>query len=121
MWGATPLDQLWCRIAFRKLNYQGRFTPPSLQDSLIFPGNNGIMNWGSVAVDQARGIMVVPTSYMPLKLRLIHAIRHRLQRGLSLKGGVRSLRCWGHPMRYGPSGLSCRRWACLAMPRRGGG
>jgi quinoprotein glucose dehydrogenase/quinate dehydrogenase (quinone) len=71
MWGATPLDQLWCRVAFRKLAYQGRFTPPSLEDSLIFPGNNGIMNWGSVAVDPARGIMIVPTSYMPLKLRLI--------------------------------------------------
>ncbi|OCC23781.1 quinoprotein glucose dehydrogenase [Croceicoccus estronivorus] len=71
MWGATPLDQLWCRIAFRKLRYLGRFTPPSLDNSLIFPGNNGIMNWGSVAVDQARGILIVPTSYMPLTLQLI--------------------------------------------------
>lgn len=71
MWGATPLDQLWCRIAFRKLRYLGRFTPPSLENSLIFPGNNGIMNWGSVAVDQARGILIVPTSYMPLTLQLI--------------------------------------------------
>ncbi len=71
MWGATPIDQMWCRIAFRKMRYQGRFTPPSLDESLIYPGNNGIMNWGSVAVDQGRGIMVVPTSYMPLKLKLI--------------------------------------------------
>lgn len=71
MWGATPLDQLWCRIAFRKMNYQGRYTPPSLKETLIFPGNNGIMNWGSAAVDTARGVMVVPTSYMPLKLKLI--------------------------------------------------
>lgn len=71
MWGATPIDQMMCRIAFRKMNYQGRFTAPSLDESLIFPGNNGIMNWGSVAVDEASGIMVVPTSYMPLKLKLI--------------------------------------------------
>jgi len=71
MWGATPLDQLWCRIEFRTLRYQGRFTPPSLDDSLIFPGNNGIMNWGSVAVDSARGILVVPSSYMAMKLRLV--------------------------------------------------
>lgn len=71
MWGATPLDQLWCRIQYRKLHYAGRFTPPSLDNSLIFPGNNGVMNWGSVAVDAERGIMVVPTSYMPLLLKLI--------------------------------------------------
>ncbi len=71
MWGATPLDQLWCRIAFRQLRYLGRFTPPSLEKSLIFPGNNGITNWGSVAVDPDRQVLVVPTSYMPLTLKLI--------------------------------------------------
>ena len=71
MWGATPLDQLWCRIAFRRLRYLGRFTPPSLDNSLIYPGNNGIMNWGSLAVDSERQILVVPTSYMPMTLKLI--------------------------------------------------
>lgn len=71
MWGATPLDQLWCRIAFRQLNYQGRYTPPSLENTLVFPGNNGIMNWGSLAVDSTRQILVVPTSYMPMTLKLI--------------------------------------------------
>lgn len=71
MWGATPVDQLWCRIEYRRLRYSGRYTPPSLDNSLIFPGNNGIMNWGSVAVDAERQIMIVPTSYMPLLLKLI--------------------------------------------------
>ncbi|MDT0577125.1 membrane-bound PQQ-dependent dehydrogenase, glucose/quinate/shikimate family [Croceicoccus sp. F390] len=71
MWGATPLDQLWCRISFRQLRYSGRFTPPSLDNSLIFPGNNGIMNWGSVAIDTERQILVVPTSYMAMTLKLI--------------------------------------------------
>jgi quinoprotein glucose dehydrogenase len=71
MWGTTPLDQLWCRIQFRKLKYDGKFTPPSLDTTLEFPGNNGIMNWGSVSVDEARQLMVVNTSYMPLTVRLI--------------------------------------------------
>jgi quinoprotein glucose dehydrogenase/quinate dehydrogenase (quinone) len=71
MWGATPLDQLWCRIAFRRLRYLGRFTPPSFEKSVIFPGNNGIMNWGSAAFDPDRQVLVVPTSYMPLVLNLI--------------------------------------------------
>ncbi len=75
MWGATPLDQLWCRIEFRRLRYLGLFTPPSLGNSLIFPGNNGIMNWGSVGVDAARGILVVPSSYMPMTLQLVPRAR----------------------------------------------
>ena len=29
MWGATMFDQLACRIAFRKLRYEGRYTPRS--------------------------------------------------------------------------------------------
>ena len=59
MWGATPIDQLWCRIEYRRLNYSGLFTPPSLDKSLIYPGNNGIMNWGSFAVDAERQILIV--------------------------------------------------------------
>jgi quinoprotein glucose dehydrogenase len=55
MWGATLFDQLYCRIAFHRLRYGGRFTPPSLQGSLIYPGNFGVFNWGSIAVDPTRG------------------------------------------------------------------
>lgn len=71
MWGATALDQLWCRIEFRTLRYQGNFTPPGLDASLAWPGNNGVMNWGSVSVDEARQLLVVSSSYMPLMLQLI--------------------------------------------------
>ncbi|TIU26746.1 MAG: membrane-bound PQQ-dependent dehydrogenase, glucose/quinate/shikimate family, partial [Mesorhizobium sp.] len=51
MWGVTMFDQLACRIELRKLRYEGRYTPPSLQGSLIYPGNFGVFNWGGVAVD----------------------------------------------------------------------
>ena len=30
MWGVTPIDQMLCRIEFRKLRYEGPLTPPSL-------------------------------------------------------------------------------------------
>jgi quinoprotein glucose dehydrogenase len=55
MWGATMFDQLYCRIQFRGLRYDGRFTPPSLQGSLVYPGNFGVFNWGSIAVDPVHG------------------------------------------------------------------
>jgi quinoprotein glucose dehydrogenase len=54
MWGATLIDQLMCRIQFKQLRYEGRYTPPSEQGSLIYPGNFGVFNWGSIAVDPKR-------------------------------------------------------------------
>ncbi|MGD9598251.1 MAG: membrane-bound PQQ-dependent dehydrogenase, glucose/quinate/shikimate family [Steroidobacteraceae bacterium] len=71
MWGATQFDQLWCRIAFRKLRYDGKFTPPGLDGSISWPGNFGVMNWGSVSVDEVRQRMVVNSSYAALLLQLI--------------------------------------------------
>lgn len=71
MWGATPLDQLLCRIDFKSMRYEGRYTPPSTVKTLQFPGNFGVIDWGSVAVDLDRNIMVVNTSAMPQHAQLI--------------------------------------------------
>ncbi len=51
MWGMTMFDQLACRIAFRKMRYDGDFTPPGEKLAIQHPGNIGGMNWGSVSVD----------------------------------------------------------------------
>lgn len=60
-WGLTPLDQLWCRIRFRKVRYEGLYTPIGLTDTLIYPGTAGGINWGSVSIDEKRGLMMVNT------------------------------------------------------------
>ena len=70
MWGLTPLDQLWCRIEFRKLRYEGHFTPPTLTGTLQFPGNAGGFNWGSVAIDEENLLMVVNPLIMSNRLQL---------------------------------------------------
>lgn len=71
MWGATLFDQLACRIQFRRLNYQGRYTPPSLEGTLVYPGNFGVFNWGSIAVDPERQIAFTTPSYLAFVSRLI--------------------------------------------------
>ncbi|CAH2899184.1 MAG: Glucose dehydrogenase, PQQ-dependent (EC [uncultured Paraburkholderia sp.] len=63
MWGTNPFDQLWCRVKFRSLRYDGMFTPPSEQGSLVFPGNFGVFDWGGVAVDPVRQILIANPSY----------------------------------------------------------
>lgn len=59
MWGATPLDQLWCRIAFKKMRHDGIYTPPGLDPGLQFPGSLGGMNWGGVSYDPIRQLIFV--------------------------------------------------------------
>ncbi|BCP54755.1 quinate dehydrogenase [Kaistia sp. 32K] len=71
MWGATPIDQLLCRIAFKKMRYEGEFTPPGTTRSLIYPGYYGGMNWGSASIDEANGLLVVNDIRMPQFLELL--------------------------------------------------
>jgi quinoprotein glucose dehydrogenase len=71
MWGATLFDQLACRIAFHRLRYEGRYTPPSTQGSLIYPGNFGVFNWGSVAVDPQRQVAFTTPAYLAFVSTLI--------------------------------------------------
>ncbi|KHL26563.1 glucose dehydrogenase [Croceibacterium mercuriale] len=66
MWGMSPIDQMVCRIQYRRASYQGFFTPPeSGQHSITYPGYNGGTDWGGVAVDPARGIIVANYNDMP--------------------------------------------------------
>jgi len=71
MWGITPFDHMYCRIQFRKLRFEGHFTPPSVEGTLVFPGNTGGFNWGSVAVDEDQQLLVVTPLMMASKLSLI--------------------------------------------------
>jgi len=71
MWGVTMFDQLACRIELKKLRYEGRYTPPSLQGSLIYPGNFGVFNWGGVAVDPVRQVMFGMPTYLAFTSKLI--------------------------------------------------
>ncbi|MCU1768260.1 glucose/quinate/shikimate family membrane-bound PQQ-dependent dehydrogenase [Pseudomonas protegens] len=59
MWGATPFDQLMCRIQFKGMRHEGVYTPPGLDHALQFPGSLGGMNWGSVSVDPTSNYMFV--------------------------------------------------------------
>ena len=71
MWGATMFDQLACRIQFRRLRYDGRFTPPSTEGSIIHPGNFGVFNWGGVAVDPQRQIVFTTPASLAFVSKLV--------------------------------------------------
>lgn len=71
MWGVTPLDQLWCRIEYKKMRYDGHFTVPGTDMILQNPGATGGFNWGSVSVDEVNNLMIVNPLFMANQLQLI--------------------------------------------------
>jgi len=72
MWGMSPIDQMICRIQFRTASYKGFYTPPeSTRRSIEYPGYNGGTDWGGVAIDPRRGVIVANYNDMPNYVRLV--------------------------------------------------
>lgn len=71
MWGATPFDQLMCRINFKSMRYEGLYTAPGTDVSLSYPGSLGGMNWGSIAFDPTHRYMFVNDMRLGLWIQLI--------------------------------------------------
>ena len=69
-WGPTPEARAWCRDQIAALRNEGIFTPPSLEGTLVVPGNIGGAHWGGVAVDEARQIAVVPVNRVAAVVQL---------------------------------------------------
>ncbi|MFM0198068.1 membrane-bound PQQ-dependent dehydrogenase, glucose/quinate/shikimate family [Paraburkholderia strydomiana] len=71
MWGATPFDQLMCRISFKSMRYDGLFTVPDTDVSLSFPGSLGGMNWGSLSTDPNSHVIFVNDMRLGLWVRMV--------------------------------------------------
>ena len=71
MWGATMFDQLVCRVMFHQMRYEGIFTPPSEQGTLVFPGNLGMFEWGGISVDPNREVAIANPMVLPFVSKLI--------------------------------------------------
>lgn len=83
MWGATPFDQLLCRIAFKKMRHEGLFTAPGTDVSLSFPGSLGGMNWGGISTDPVHGFIFVNDMRLGLWIQMIPSAN----RGAASSGG----------------------------------
>ena len=72
MWGMSPIDQMVCRIQFRKASYEGPYTPPVADRRYIqYPGYNGGTDWGGIAIDPVRGVIIANYNDMPNYVRLV--------------------------------------------------
>ena len=59
---ADALSFGYCSRVAASLRYDGRFTPPSMKGSLIYPATAGGVEWGGGAIDPTTGTYVVNSS-----------------------------------------------------------
>jgi quinoprotein glucose dehydrogenase len=71
LWGATPFDQLMCRIAFKSFNYRGQFTPPGLQKTIVYPAFDGVIDWMGASIDPNQKVVFANANYIPFTVQLI--------------------------------------------------
>ncbi len=70
-WGLTPWDRGACRKEISSRRFDGMYTPPTLQGSIMYPGNAGGSNWGGIAVDPDRQVAIVRSTDLPWAVKLI--------------------------------------------------
>ena len=71
LFGLTPFDKGWCQAEFDKMRYDGMYTPPSIEGSLLFPSALGGGNWGGAAFDQASNTLVIKAENLASRLRFV--------------------------------------------------
>jgi quinoprotein glucose dehydrogenase len=70
-WGLTPAEREECRKIIASARSEGLFTPPSLQGTIVFPGNVGGLNWSGMSYDPRRALLIANTNRLATLVRLI--------------------------------------------------
>ncbi len=70
-WGITPLDRDWCAETVRELRADGLYTPPSIRGSVQRPFFGGGSNWGGIAIDPVRRLVIGNVMNLVQWVRLI--------------------------------------------------
>ena len=71
LWAASDKDKAACSAMISTLRNEGPFTPPSLEGSLVYPGNIGGFAWGGMAYDPTLGLLVAPANHLAAIVKLI--------------------------------------------------
>lgn len=70
-WGLTVFDRARCRDLIGKYRSEGLFTPPGLQGTILSPSFVGGVNWGGLAFDPERQLVLAPVNHVPMVVTLV--------------------------------------------------
>jgi quinoprotein glucose dehydrogenase len=77
-WGLTIYDRGRCRSLIERHRSEGLYTPPSERGSIVSPSFVGGVNWGSLAFDSERQLVIAAVNHLPAVVTLVP--RAQLQR-----------------------------------------
>jgi quinoprotein glucose dehydrogenase len=70
-WGKDEQERQACADKIKASKGGEIFTPPSLQGTLVYPGNVGGVNWGSAAYDPQSHLLITNTNRLAFWVKLI--------------------------------------------------
>lgn len=70
VWGMDDGERDACLALFDQMRSGPIFTPPTLQGTIMYPGFAGGMNWGGVAWDRERDLIITNYMRLPMWVRL---------------------------------------------------
>ena len=70
-WGPTPADAEEARQRISRYRSLGPFTPPSVEGSIMAPGNVGGINWSGMCYDPIAGCLYTNINQIPAVIRMI--------------------------------------------------
>ena len=89
-WDYTAEHRAGCQRLMAGVRYEGIFTPPSLGGSMLYPGNPGGTNWGSMAYDRGSRIGYLVVNRWPTIVKLIPRREFRAARRKGTLNGARA-------------------------------
>lgn len=94
-----------CSRDLETYRYEGLFTPPSEQGTLMYPGTAGATNWGGVAVDPENDILYVNS------MRVVQLIRLIPREEYEQLGGASGVEEGYYPQEGSPYGFYLSDWS----------
>ena len=100
MFGFTRWDTTSCREQLARYRWDGPFTPPTLEGSIQYPHTNGGSNWGGVALDPVRGLLIANQTHVAMVVKLVPRAEFD-----AMPAGAVSYPIEAYPMRGTPYGV----------------
>jgi quinoprotein glucose dehydrogenase len=79
-WGLTFYDRGKCRSRIERYRSEGIFTPPSLKGTILLPSHYGGVNWGGLAFDNERQLVIAAVNHLPSVVTLVPSAQIQAQR-----------------------------------------
>jgi len=78
-WGLTPWDRAACRRQIETARWEGLYTPPSPEGTLLVPFTGGGANWGGAAFDPASRLLYINSSRAAHRITLLPAASYQAE------------------------------------------